>query len=178
MRTCCSEYSLRVLFAVVVCVLALPAQGQTIYFVDANSGDDDNDGESWSDAFASLQRALIAATEGGSQIWVAKGTYDPLDNVTCDPPEAGCEAELTFEIDLDLRLQILGGFENGDDIVDRDPDTNVTILSGDILGDDANSPAEAVADIQGPNSIHILTLREGNNPSDNFRTLIDGFTIT
>lgn len=77
--------------------LALSAHAQTTYFVDAESGHDVNNGESWAEAFETLQRALQAATAADDEIWVAEGTYDPLDGVTCELPEKGptrCRAVL------------------------------------------------------------------------------------
>lgn len=51
---------------------------QTIRYVKPklNSGSDGNDGSSWMTAYATIQKAIEASSEG-DQIWVASGTYYP-----------------------------------------------------------------------------------------------------
>ncbi len=88
-----------------------------------------NDGTSWADAYTELHDALENSNTG-NKIWVAAGTY---------PPQAISgwpgDAKNTFYIYQDLALY--GGF-NGTEtaLTDRDPGINITILSGDLNGDD------------------------------------------
>ncbi len=103
------------------------------------------DGSSWSSAFRDLQLALARA---GLQdrIWVAAGTYKPAD-----PPQYDPQAQVTT-FRLKTGVEIYGGFpglpgQEGDFSL-RDPQANLTILSGNIL-----DPA---------------------NPNDNTRHVVDG----
>jgi len=64
---------------------ALPESGR-VYYVRADGGDDNNSGLSWDDAFATIRKAVEAASRTEvidgekAQVWVAAGTYeqDPL----------------------------------------------------------------------------------------------------
>ncbi len=108
-----------------------------------------NDGSSWADAFVNLQSALGAAT-GGDEIWVAEGTYKPTSDT---------DRLATFSLKSDVALY--GGFAGVESSQDeRNWQTNVTILSGDI---------GVAGDIE-DNSIHIVTGADGAR--------LDGFTIT
>ena len=93
---------------------------KTIYVkADATSG---GDGSSWASAENDLQDALEAATSG-SEIWVAAGTYKPT---------TGTDREAAFV--MKEGVSIYGGFDGSTDtqLSDRDPATNMTVLSGDI----------------------------------------------
>jgi CSLREA domain-containing protein len=111
-----------------------------------------NNGTSWTNAFTSLQAALTAAS-GGEEIWVAAGTYKPT---------TGMARSASFALKNGVR--VYGGFNGSEtQLTQRDPVTNLTILSGDI-GTVANN-----AD----NSYHVVT----SNNTD-ISTVLDGFTIT
>jgi predicted outer membrane repeat protein len=114
------------------------------------------DGLSWETAYKCLQDALDKIARLGSvrQIWVAKGTYRP-DRGTGD-------RHATFR--LDKGIEIYGGFTGGEKRLDqRDANTNVTVLSGDIgvIGDGSD------------NSYHVVSFKDTWVGS-----VIDGFTIT
>ncbi|MCH7702167.1 MAG: hypothetical protein IID37_10810 [Planctomycetes bacterium] len=112
-----------------------------VIFVKADA-DGNNDGTSWENAFTDLQDAL-AASEGGDQIWVAAATYNP------DGP--GGDRTATFQLISGVGLY--GGFAGGETELDeRDPDLNVTILSGDLNGDDRLDFAN-----NEENSYHVVT---------------------
>ncbi len=100
----------------------------TIIYVkqDANGA---NDGSSWSDAFNSLQDALTAAQSSTpAEVWVAAGTYRPDD--------LGKDRSATFA--LSAAVALYGGFSGTESELDqRDPAVNVSLLSGDLSGDDA-----------------------------------------
>ncbi len=107
------------------------------------------DGLSWANAYNKLQEALSVVTSG-SQIWVAEGTYKPTEDT--DRGAAFVMKEGT---------EIYGGFDgvNDDELSDRDPVSNLTILSGDI----------GIENSAEDNSYHVLF-----GASD---ALIDGFSI-
>jgi len=106
---------------------------EPIIFVNASATGSD-DGSSWSDAFTDLQDALAAAQPGQS-IWVASGIYKPT---------AGTDREISFEMKQGVAM--FGGFEGNEDpetfdLADRDFESNETILSGDVLGNDNDNVA-------------------------------------
>jgi hypothetical protein len=102
----------------------------SVLFVDAGMvGGVASNGSDWGSAYGNLQTALAAAVPG-EQIWVAEGVYRPDEH--CTP---SCDRTATFE--LKSGVQVLGGFQSGDDDVgDRDPAAHATVLSGDLNDDD------------------------------------------
>jgi hypothetical protein len=139
-----------------------------VYYVHAQNGDDSNNGRSWEQAFASLDKALNVARKR-SEIWIALGIYRPSGD--------------SFKIDGQTQagIKIYGGFDGGETSIDeRDPQSNLTILSGDIGEDDtvnSDGITEYAADIQGENSTHVLHL-DGGETSITPETIIDGLTVT
>ena len=114
-----------------------------------------NDGTSWNNAFTKLQFALDAASPG-DQIWIAAGKYVPT----------GSKPESSHFI-LTTPVELYGGF-NGTEtsLQQRDWNTNFTILSGDILGDD--QPGDFNNNRE-ENAHHVLIINAGET-----QTLIDG----
>jgi hypothetical protein len=110
------------------------------------------DGLSWTTALSNVTDAL--ATPGVREIRVAAGTYTP----DADEPRASLE--------IQCQISLLGGFAgSGPDPDQRDPQAFPTILSGDLLANDNDTP-ESLQD----NSYTILSLYTAD-------ALIDGFTI-
>jgi hypothetical protein len=106
--------------------------------------------ESWANA-CELQYALgsAAATD---EIWVAAGTYYPTDGT-----------DRTVSFSLVNGVGVYGGFNGTEStLIERDPVTNVTILSGDI----------GVTDDISDNSYHVVT----GGGTDN-SAILDGFTV-
>jgi uncharacterized repeat protein (TIGR01451 family) len=122
-------------------------------------------GMSWTDAFTDLQDAL-GVVGPGAEIWVAEGVYRPT---------AGTDRTATFQLLDDVELY--GGFagtETGRG--ERDWETNVTVLSGDLEGNDitnANGVVTDTSNISGTNSYHVVT---GSGVT--LTAALDGFTIT
>jgi len=154
-------------------VLAAPACPQAVHastgprcYVNASAGGTP-DGNSWLTAWTDLQDALTdsACTE----IWVADGVYTP-----------GTLQSDTFNILPGTK--VYGGFAGGETAVgQRNILTNVTVLSGDIDGNDANAGTtgidETPADIEGSNSYRVVKMDGTVTPVTN-TTVLDSFIIT
>ncbi len=117
-----------------------------------------NNGTSWADAYRDMQDALGAALPG-DHVWVALGTYRP--------DRGSGDREATFQ--LISRVAIYGGFAGVETRLDeRNPSKHVTILSGDLAGNDGPAFAN-YAD----NSYHVVSAGEVYASA-----VLDGFTIT
>jgi len=125
------------------------------------------DGLSWDTAFQFLQDALSYTADHPeiTQVWVAQGTYKPDQN-DANPSGTGDRSE-SFTLQADLA--IYGGFAGGETALEqRDPGVHPTILSGDLLGDDALPFVN-----RDDNSYHVIFA-----PGDLSDTcILDGFTI-
>ena len=140
----------------------------SVIYVDQNAAGSNN-GISWDDAYADLQDGLtLAQACGGAEIWVANGVYTP-----------GLSQSDTFSLTSGIALY--GGFAGTEALrTDRDWETNLTILSGDIAGDDstdANSIVTDTADINGSNSYHVVWV-DGAATTITETAVLDGFIIT
>ncbi|MBN1535821.1 MAG: DUF11 domain-containing protein [Anaerolineales bacterium] len=118
----------------------------------------------WANA-CTLTYAISIATSG-DEIWVAEGIHKP-------------GAARTDYFNLKDGLQIYGGFDGTETLrTQRDPDANLTILSGDVSGDDttdANGVVTDYTDIDGDdNNYRVVNVALGASSS----TVLDGFTIT
>ncbi len=115
-------------------------------------------GADWTNAHTDLQAALAAARPG-EEIWVAAGTYKP----------AGPSGDRSATFQLKSGVSVYGGFAGREKRRDeRDPNKNVTILSGDLNSDDVQSFAK-----NRDNSYHVVTGTEADATA-----VLDGFTIT
>ena len=72
------QYRIPFLMAAIA-LLANPLLAQV--FVDVNASGAGN-GNSWMDAYTSLQPAITDADAANEQVWVANGTYTPGSNIT------------------------------------------------------------------------------------------------
>lgn len=137
-------------------------QDKIVYHVDADAPGSVHDGRTWATAMLTLQDALAAAGTG-DQIMVAEGTYKP------DKGGAATLGSREASFLLKEGQTIRGGFAgygqpNPDE---RNVARHVTILSGDLKGDDRGSLN------LGDNSLHVVT-----GPPDGLPATLDGFTVT
>lgn len=140
-----------------VFVVCLPAaaHAQTILRVDGTSGTGGGNGSAWgASAYKYLRDALaqadvIVGGGGTVQVWVRAGTYKP-DRSNASPGGTG-STSATFA--MASGVGIYGGFAGNETLLSqRNPTTNVTILSGDLLGNDAQN-----FQFTSDNSLHVLT---------------------
>ena len=138
------------------------AQG-TIIYVDLDAVGVNN-GSTWGNAFTDLQDALdVAGT--GDQIWVAEGTYRPA------VPHGGT-GDRYKSFQMVNNVAIYGGFAGTENqLQQRDTVNNLTVLSGDLNGDDGPGFAN-----NSENSYHVFYHPEGTNL--NGTAILDGFAIT
>jgi hypothetical protein len=114
-------------------------------------------GTSWHDAFTTVNSALSAAQPGDS-IWVAWGTYKP----------AGPGGDRAASFFLKTGVSLYGGFiGNETQLSQRDWEANVTVLSGDLNGDDGPEFQN-----MGDNAYHVVVALNVDSTA-----IIDGFMI-
>ena len=146
---------------------------QSVLYVKVNAAGA-GDGTSWADAYNALQDALAVAV-AGDQIWVAAGTYMPGGSGSSLGVRGGGDRTTTFQ--LKSGVGIYGGFA-GTEVSrsERDPAANLTVLSGDLNGNDLevlDPPELAGESTRSDNSYHVVT---GNGADET--AVLDGFVIT
>lgn len=151
------------LLAALSLCLAGPASAVCRVTSDAADG---GDGGNWTSEAMPLQAALDDPS--CTEVWVKAGIHVP-------------GADSVFRLGSDTALY--GGFAGTEWLRDqRDPALHVTVLSGDLNGDDANGDgngiAETVADIVGSNSSHVIYMVNTGGAPITHTTVVDGFTIT
>jgi hypothetical protein len=181
------------IFAICSCCLlmAAAAQAGSPYYVRPNSSGN-NDGTNWANASNDLQ-AMINQAQAGEEIWVAAGTYKPIypaNNVPTTTPDAGNRNNAFV---LKDGVKIYGGFPatGNPGSGDRNWKKNVTILSGDLNGNDDYDAFEdmviTAADDNSripyrqsfeDNAYHVV-LSVGASDADRIsdETVLDGFTV-
>jgi len=126
-----------------------------VIYVDANASDGGN-GSSWALAYTHVQDALLYSSSG-DEIWVADGEYYP------DYGDSVFEGDRYESFTLKANVALYGGFAGTETSrLQRDPDTNVSKLSGKIgtLTDGSED------------TIHVV-FAEGVDGT----AILDGFTI-
>lgn len=120
-----------------------------------------NIGTSWDHAFTDLQDALAFHDLYADTVLVAAGTY---------VPSAAGNQVASFI--LDEKIVLLGGFNGTESSTEeRDPEVNVTILSGDNSQDD-NMNLDPDDATRADNAYHVVWLNGAYN------AWVDGFTIS
>lgn len=137
--------------ALVACLCLNVASAQTLFVKKNATGD----GSSWNNALGDLQKALALA-KAGTEIWVAEGTYVPVECKSCT------DADRSVAFSIPSGVRVLGGFK-GDENREgqRNWKKHVTTLSGDIGG----------AGVQ-DNSFTIIYTKNADKS-----TVVDGFVI-
>jgi len=124
-----------------------------------------NDGSSWDDAYTDLQEALTAARD--CEVWVAQGVYYPA-------PDAS-DRSAAFLLRSDV--QVYGGFAATETLrTERDWLANLTVLSGDLDGNDTTDPHGVVTGtnlISGTNAYHVVV-----SSGVTTTAALDGFILT
>jgi hypothetical protein len=150
-------------FLIMTAVLPAPrpvSASSVLYAAPTATGSADC--SSWANA-CTLQTALTNATSG-NQIWVRQGVHRPGSNQTD-----------TFT--LKNGVAVYGGFAGTETSLNqRDWQTNVTVLSGDIDQNDTvdvNGVVTSTANIAGVNAYNVVT----SDGTDN-TAVLDGFVIT
>lgn len=136
-----------------------------------------NDGSSWAMQAMDLQTAL--ADLRCDEIWVAAGLYKPV--VPADMSDVTlAERQVSFRVRPGTA--VYGGFAGTEaHRADRDPDTRLTVLSGDIDGNDvtnAEGVVERVNDLRGRNSFHVVFMDGTAGSPIVASTVLDGLVIT
>jgi len=157
---------------------APPSRAAVIYVYVTQEGEGLRNGTSWGDALgeAEFKAALDTVNvPAGSEVefWVAKGKYRP------SLPAAGAPADREASFNLKSGVTVYGGFAGGEtNTRQRDYRKNVTVLTGDLKGDDNKNPdgvTETAAGIVGENSYTVVTSFGAAAPNTG---ILDGFTIT
>jgi len=147
---------MRLLITLVILGCAFASAQAQIFVKHDAAGNDD--GTSWVDAYTSLQDALEHSTTG-DQIWIAAGTYIPQGPT----PDSS-------HFVVDKAVELYGGFAGTESALeDRDWEANLTILSGDINGDDTPGDFEMNRD---DNAHHIVMVNSQSGIS-----LVDGLIL-
>jgi len=139
-------------------------------YVDMDAPGPTHDGDSWGTAYTHLYEAM---GDGYCQeIWVAEGWYTP------DPSYGP-----TMSLYLNYDVEVYGGFAGGEtDVGQRDWKNHVTIISGDIDGNDVNTDLnhidETPDDIVCCNSYYVVRPNGSAAHPVLDTTVLDGFTIT
>jgi len=153
--------------------LAAPAAPQAaraatgpLCYVDMDATGGTNNGNSWTNAYLSLQSALTDTN--CTEIWVAEGLYKP-----------GAAQTDTFQISSGVA--VYGGFAGTETArTQRNWNTNITVLSGDIDNNDtidADGVVQNYTDVTGSNSYHV-TYMDGITTVVTSTTVLDGFVVT
>lgn len=142
-------------------------------------------GDSWTNAIPELADALKWAaqneadwsSDGALKVYVAAGVYTPL--YSADPETFGVDMGRGNSFALVNNVEIYGGFAPANGMTamsSRDPDIAITVLSGDIDGNDDSDENGIVTDpdqINGENSFRVVTASGVDGSA-----VLDGFFIT
>ena len=173
-----------------LCLLAVPlaiaglvftaapafACGGGVLCVDTDSPGTSPDGLTWTTAYTNVQDALAAANPS-DEVWVAEGIYTP------DVGGGNTPGDPTATFWLETGVEIYGGFVATETLrTQRDWDAHLTILSGDLAGDDTTTNGMVMdwSDVATATTNTYQILRAGDYPSlrADETAVLDGFTVT
>jgi len=144
------------------------SENSVIYVDSSASGA--NNGTSWVNGFTHLQDGLGRAS-GGDEVWVAAGVYKP------DEGQNYNKGDRSASFILKKKVAVYGGFPPGGGARNEiDPRVHLTILSGDLLGNDKSElkTSKLLDDAtRSDNSYHVVSA--SGTDSD---TVLSGFVIT
>lgn len=134
------------------------AADAAVRYVNAGLATGANNGSSWADAYrgsGALQLALAASTSG-DEIWVVAGTYKPS------------ASNRASAFTMKTGVGIYGGFAGTEAArEERDWQSNVTTLTGDLLGNDTASTSTLT-----DNSYNVVVGTAAGSTA-----VLDGFTV-
>ncbi|HET6632676.1 MAG TPA: choice-of-anchor Q domain-containing protein [Rhodanobacteraceae bacterium] len=139
------------------------------------------DGASWATA-TSLQHALDEPL--CTELWVAAGVYTPSVHYVVDGNGDDPADPRTATFYVLPGKAVYGGFAGSEsERAQRDPASNLSVLSGDIDGNDAYDLFFPGIDpgfdaIQGNNAFHVVTMDGTTGTPLTLATVLDGFVIT
>lgn len=163
-------------FASICALASTSVSDAAIIYVDSGAATG-GDGASWNTAFKRVRTALLAAHDG-DEIRVAQGTYCPTrplvvpidsqDEGDASPPFPGDNRGSTFLIPHGVSL--VGGFAGAGapDPDEYDPENNLTILTGDVNGDDGPDFANYADNLR-----HVVKIIGGGR-----QTILRGVTVS
>ncbi|MBN2006201.1 MAG: hypothetical protein JXA21_22790 [Anaerolineae bacterium] len=136
-------------------------------YVDKDAPGPVHDGTSWATAYTHPQTALDNAAYG-DEIWVAEGIYTPTHLLPTEGPS----------FFLYNSVALYGGFAATETLrTQRNWNAHITVLSGDLGGDDITDAHGIVTDtdnIVGTNAQHVVFIDEAVTSA----AIVDGFFIT
>ncbi|MHC4566734.1 MAG: right-handed parallel beta-helix repeat-containing protein [Planctomycetota bacterium] len=148
-----------------------PSEAPAVLYVDGDASGENN-GTSWANAFTNLQEALgMGETLSNVEVRVAQGIYKP------DEGRLVIRGDRNATFQLVSGVSIKGGYAGfgAPDPSARDIESYKTILSGDLLGNDAvvDDPRDLSTEpTRIENSRHVVT---GSGTAST--AILDGFTI-
>lgn len=155
-------------FTVLAHQTAQADSGSNIILVDDDATGAAN-GFTWADAYTNVQDALAVAITG-DEIWVAEGVYYP------DEGSGQTDNSRSATFSLKSGVALYGGFAATETaLTERDWTAHITVLSGDIDGNDTtniNGVVTTTTGISGSNAYHVVYSKNVNTAQ------LDGFTVT
>ncbi len=152
-------------FVVMLLSVSFHTTAQVTYYVDSAHGNDAFAGTSWGTAFRNVTRAVTAAAASTApevSIWIAQGTYTPIEGIATLPADLRDTAFSFYRGDgIGRSLKVYGGFAGVEvNVNDRDA-FHSTYLEGNIA--------------TGLFSYHVVVIAGLAATSDS--VIIDGITI-
>lgn len=145
-----------------VALFASLAEG-AVFRVTVNGGNDPRDGSSWENALSLEDFRTVHSTTPDAEFWLARGAYAP-----------GAVSDRNACFKLVSGTSIYGGFKGDETSLDqRDPQANLTVLTGDIDNNDTRDADGVTLVINGSNS-YTVVLAEGADAT----AVLDGVVIT